>query len=177
MSDLINIKGNKVILKTFIEDNLTSEYVDWLNDSDVVRFSEQRHRKHTLESNRDYFNSMNKSPHYFIAILDIKSGKHIGNITCYNDVNNSVSDIAILIGEKDFWKGGYGTDAFTTISDYLLNDKKVRKLTAGTMSCNTAMIKLMEKSGFSIEGRREKHFILEGREYDLVYGAKFKSLK
>ena len=53
----------------FCELYLTPRYVAWLNDPDVVRYSEQRHRVHTLESCRSYWLSFSGTPHFFWAII------------------------------------------------------------------------------------------------------------
>ena len=56
------IKTERLILEPFSEKYLTQEYVDWLNNPTVVRYSEQRHRKHTIASCIKYMESL-KSTH------------------------------------------------------------------------------------------------------------------
>jgi RimJ/RimL family protein N-acetyltransferase len=50
----------------------------------------------------------------------------------------------------------------------------IRKITAGTLSSNIGMQKIMEKSGMMLEGRKIRQEIVEGIEEDILFYAKFK---
>lgn len=168
-----NITGNLVTLSPFSEEFLTLEYVNWLNDPEVVKFSEQRHKTHTLESCQEYYKSMLSNGHFFWAILcNQSSKKHIGNLTAYIDKNNLIADLAIMIGDLNFQGMGLGQDAWTLACDYLLNSKQVRKVTAGTMAINKSMLKIMHNSGMKQEGIRSHYFLVNGNPVDLVFAAK-----
>ena len=62
------LTGKLVRLQKFTAENLTNEYISWLNDPLVVRYSNQRFRQHNQEICRAYFNSFENSDHIFIAI-------------------------------------------------------------------------------------------------------------
>ena len=51
------IKGNKVQLESFTEHDINSEYIAWLNDKSVTKFSNQRFLKHTKKSCLEYCES------------------------------------------------------------------------------------------------------------------------
>ena len=67
---------------------------------------------------------------------------------------------------------GIGTRAWTLAIDWLLGLGGMRKVTAGTMAGNEAMLALMRKSGMIEEGRRRGQFLLDGRAVDGVLTAK-----
>lgn len=68
----------------FREHHLTEAYVGWLNDPEVVRYSEQRHQKHTMESAREYFQTQENSINSFIAIEVLEGDAiHIGNMRAF----------------------------------------------------------------------------------------------
>lgn len=158
----------------FSEKYLTPRYVGWLNDPMVVRYSEQRHKKHTLESCRQYLRSFADTPHYFWAMTAINpSTGHIGNITAHIDKMNSVADIGILIGECNIWGKGYGLEAWVAVCNYLLRDVGIRKVTAGTIASNTGMIRIMEKARMVADGRRIRQCVVDGLEVDIIYTALF----
>lgn len=180
--------GSKVTLRAFEEQDITPEYIQWLNDIRVTRYSEQRHKIHTFESCKSYFNDMQNNKHYFWAIMANDSNvadsassmgmydssqKHIGNLTAYIDRNNKTADLAIMIGDLNVQNKGFGKEAWILASDYLLNNQNIRKITAGTMAKNIAMLKVMQASGMTQEGCREKQFLLEGEEVDLIFMARF----
>lgn len=99
--------------------------------------------------------------------------EHIGNVAAYVDMPNRVADVSILLGEKSVWGMGFGREAFACVCAYLFNSCNVRKVTAGTMSENTAMLAIMRGIGMTEEGRRTRQFLLDGREVDMVYGCLF----
>jgi RimJ/RimL family protein N-acetyltransferase len=175
MADLHIITTSRLEIVPFSEKHLTPRYVSWLNDPEVVNFSEQRHRKHTLESCTQYLRSFSGSPHYFWAITVIANDfDHIGNINAYVDYNNQIADVGILIGEKRAWKQGYGLEAWNAVCNCLLNSIGMRKVHAGTMANNAPMLSIMSRSGMREDGRRHKHYLFQGSEIDIVYSALFK---
>ena len=168
------IKTKRLVLEPFSEKHFSPEYVGWLNDPEVMRFSEQRHRKHTLESCKEYIDSFKGAVNYIWVILvnDVGIG-HIGNISVHVDTNNNIADISILIGKKQVWGQGFGSEAFIGICNYLVSKLKIRKVTAGTLSTNVAMFKVMQNAGMVEDGVRKRHYMCEGREVDIVHMAIF----
>lgn len=141
----------------------SSRNIAWLRDPDVVRYSEQRHRTHTLSSQVRYINSFVGRSHIWgIHLAD--SGNHIGNISAMHDDPNSVSDVGILIGETAFWGQGYAREAWREVCRWLLDKDGggVRKLMAGCMRDNTAMVKIIQGSGFKQEGELLNRYLLNG---------------
>ncbi|HEO63972.1 MAG TPA: N-acetyltransferase [Candidatus Omnitrophica bacterium] len=169
------IKTERLIIKPFSEKYLTKKYVSWLNNPEVVRYSEQRHKKHTVKTCRAYLRLFEKGPNYFWAISVIKDKLgHIGNMTAYADEINSVADIGILIGETKAWGKGYATEAWMAVCSYLFTIKNIRKITAGTISSNKRMLKLMKRTGMINDGVRRKHYIWENNKVDVVHKAIFR---
>ena len=88
----------------FSEKYLTPRYIGWLNDPEVVRYSEQHHRSHSLESCSQYWQSFANTPHYFWAITAIDPNiGHIGNMNAHIDKMNSVADSGIDCCHGGYW--------------------------------------------------------------------------
>lgn len=139
---------------------VTSQNIGWLRNPDVVRFSEQRHRTHTISSQLRYVNSFD-GPSHIWAIYVVETGRHIGNVTAMHDEPNRVSDVGIMIGDTTCWRKGYAGEAWSRVCAWLL-DKDcggVRKLEAGCSKDNVAMTKIITGSGFVQEGERLNHFL------------------
>jgi ribosomal-protein-alanine N-acetyltransferase len=161
-------------LESFAERHLSSGIVDWLNDPEVVCYSDQRHSRHTLESSRAYMESFAGSPNQYWAIhLREQPEVMLGSITAYVDVFNSTADVGILLGYKAYWRGGYGSEAFSAVVNWLFACRRMRKVTAGTMASNQGMLAVMRRAGMHEEGRRERHFLVNGQEVDMVFAAVF----
>lgn len=167
------LEKDNVRVLPFSSQHLTEQYVSWLNDPEVVRYSEQRHYQHTLQTCRHYYESTKQSPHFFLAIEQSTSSEHIGNIGVAIDPYNHLADVSILLGEKKVWGKGYASLAWRLVLDELLRHHFLRKITAGTMAVNEPMLRLMQRTGMQIEARREGHFLWEGQEVALVQAAIF----
>lgn len=169
------IETPRMQIVTFSEKYLTQRYVSWLTDQEVVRYSDQRFRTHTLESCREYWEFFKNSPNYFWAI-NVQDGElgYIGTMTAYHDTNHSVADVGILIGEKKTWGSGYGSEAWIAVCDYLLRIEEIRKVTAGTLTVNIGMLKIMQRTGMVDDGRRNRQCLHEGLEVDMVHKALFR---
>jgi RimJ/RimL family protein N-acetyltransferase len=174
MASLPQLTTPRCVLETLSEQHLTERYVSWLNDPETVRFSRQRSRRHDTTSCRAYIQSFDGTPNYAAAIVarDPAIG-HIGNINAYVDEGNGTADVGILIGERAVWGKGYGVEAWIAFCRFLLHGRKLRKVTAGTMALNEAMLGVMRRSGMRDDGRRVRQMLHEGREVDVVYAAFF----
>lgn len=165
--------GDKVVLKPFDATDIDDIYINWLNDPEVVRFSNQRFLMHDRESCLRYLASFEGTNNLFISVRRQLDGRPLGTLTAYISRYHGTVDVGIMLGDKSVWGGGYGQDAWDTLAKWLLGRDDVRKLTAGTLACNYGMIKLMERSGMTLEAVRKAQEIVEGQPVDILYYAKF----
>jgi RimJ/RimL family protein N-acetyltransferase len=170
------LEALRVWLQPFTRDYVSERYVSWLNTPEVMRYSEQRFHHHTLASCREYAESFTGTPNYFWAIVaKDQSLGHIGNMNAYVDERHQVADIGILLGERSVWGRGYATEAWLAACDFLLRNLGLRKVTAGTLSINTPMLRLMERVGMSPDGRRPRQYLWDDQEVDIVHAALFRT--
>jgi RimJ/RimL family protein N-acetyltransferase len=166
------IRSERLTIVPVTEEHLTSRYVGWLNDPEVVRYSEQRFKTHTMESCRAYLESFAGTENLFLAVMaDSDALGHIGNMTAYVD-RYGVVDVGILIGERAVWGRGYGSEAWQSVCRALI-DGGARKVTAGTLSVNQGMLAIMERAGMVPDGRRVRQCLIDGRDVDVIYAALF----
>jgi ribosomal-protein-alanine N-acetyltransferase len=175
MRDFQPIVVGGLLVSAFRDALLTERYVAWLNDPEVVRFSEQRHHTHTLDSCGRYLAGMRLSDGLFLSIEVLEGGLwHVGNISVAVDRPNSSADLSIMLGESKAWGRGYASVAWNAVIGYLLGKAGLRRVTAGTMEVNDPMIRLMRRSGMQVDGVRPRHFLWEGREVGLVTASRFR---
>ncbi len=163
--------GQFVALRPFSDLNITPEYIDWLKNPDLMKFSNQRFRSHNTETCKDYLNSFKGTDYLFLAIY--RGAEFIGTMTAYVSQNHKTADMGILIGGQSQGKG-LGTDAWVTLMRYLFRAGK-RKVSAGALRCNSAMIKIMLSSGMNPDGVRIAHELVNGKPEDILHFAKFNS--
>ena len=173
---LFPIKGKLIGLSLFVESDITENYITWLNDPEVVKFSDQRFKQHSFASCYEYYKTFQNSNNLFIRILDKNSETAIGTMTVYFDFNHQLADIGILIGNKDFWGKGMGQEAWNCIMNLLLQQENIRKVTGGTLSCNYGMINIMQNTGMQDDGIRRNHALVNGKWHDILYFSKFNKL-
>ena len=148
----------------------TKAMVRWLNDIDVVKYSEQRHYEHTEDSQRAYISRIVSDKDTIMAIYNDDS--FIGSITAYTDKQNSVANVGIMIGDRRVWGRGFGTEAWDGLCTHLLNNG-IRKIEAGAMATNFGMINIFRKTEMHEEGKLSDHFLVGDELVDLVQWARF----
>jgi len=168
-------KSNEVIrIVPFNEGHLTERYVSWLNDPEVVRYSEHNRYSHTLNTVKQYYRSQDSSANWFLALESIESTPlHIGNMQIYIDGKNNSADLSILIGDKKCWGKNFATMAWQIALDTLLEELDFRVVVAGTMDANQPMIRLMEKTGMTIDAVLPRRVLWQGCEMGIVCASKF----
>lgn len=168
------LEGRKVLLRPFGPGDVTAEYVAWLNDPEVVRFSNQRFQRHDAASCAAYLTTFARSENLFLAIVGRDEGRTIGTMTAYRNRHHGTVDVGIMVGDRGVWGRGYGLDAWTTLAGWLLGPGGLRKLTCGTLACNSTMRSIAERSGMRHEATRHAQEIVAGEPQDILYYARFR---
>ena len=170
------LQGPGVTLQPFSEAFISPTYIGWLNNAELMQFSRQRLHTHTTESCLQFLHTFEHSPNYFWAIVANQLG-HIGNLTANVDSFNRVADLTIMVGDPSTRGTGLALAAWQTAMNFLLGAGRFRKVTAGTMSCNVPMLKLMQRSGMEPDGCRQRQFLYGEQEVDCVMFARFATSK
>lgn len=168
------VDSPRLLLERFDASCIGADYLGWLNDPVVTRFSNQRFREHTLESSRRYFDSFEGTPNGFYAVKLKADGRLIGTMTAYVATPHLTADMGIMIGDRRCWGGGFGLEAWSSLLTALL-EGGCRKVTGGTLRANVGMCRIMERSGMSLEAVRARQEIVEQREEDVLYYARFRA--
>jgi len=173
MQALVSIATERLRLEPFDLADIGAEYLGWLNDSVVTRFSNQRFRTHTVESARRYVASFSESGNVFLAIRMADTGRMIGTLTAYVTEWHRTADMGLMIGDRTCWGCGYGLEAWSALMRHLFDARALRKVTGGTVRPNLGMQRIMERSGMHLEAVRVRQEIIEGMEEDVLYFARF----
>ena len=153
-------------IRPVTEDDFTPNYINWLNDQSLMRYSNQRFINHTLATSRSYLATFTKTDNLFLAIYDTED-QLVGTMTAYRNINHQTVDLGILIG-KEFIGKGFGKSAWETVVSYFMSDRLTRKITAGCASPNLPMIRLAEGCGMVLEGRRVGQEVCDNVPVDIL---------
>jgi RimJ/RimL family protein N-acetyltransferase len=168
------LRGRIVELRLFDGRNINDQYIGWLNDPEVVRFSNQRFKRHDETSCSTYLRSFDGSCNLLLAIYMTDSDKFVGTMTAYFSIPHETSDLGILIGDRSSWGRGVGKDAWSTLMSLLLASGRLRKVTGGALRCNIGMVNIMKKCAMEPDGVRVAHELVDGSPQDILYFARFK---
>jgi RimJ/RimL family protein N-acetyltransferase len=172
IEEYLPLLSDDLIIDLFKAQDISSEYLSWLNDKDLMKFSNQRFEHHTAKSSLNYLKQMKKIDAIFLSICASETKELIGTMSVYFNKNHSTSDIGILVGNKKFRKIGIGTQALKLTID-VLKRNGIRKITSGTLECNLAMIKIIKKLGMEPDGIKRAQEIINGKPYNMQYYAVF----
>lgn len=111
-----------------------------------------------------------------LAVCIKNTDQHIGNVYLERiDIFNQNSEFAIIIGNKNFWGEGIGTEATRLMLCYAFFEMNLNRIYSFQLKDNIASIKMHEKSGFKHEGTLRKAIFKKGEFIDLNMMAAIKS--
>lgn len=102
--------------------------------------------------------------------LTIKAeGQVIGYVGAYwVDQNTNWLETGIVIYDKKFWNGGYGSEAYTLWIDFLFESTDLHRLGMSTWSGNERMMSVAERIGMKVEARIRNARMVEGEYFDAI---------
>lgn len=163
------LMGERLYLRVLHESDITEENISWLNDPQATQFLEMTGAfPATNDSMKQWLDKFqDTTSELAFAIVDKETARHIGNITLSN-INwvHRTAILPILIGSKDFWGKGYGTEAESLLIDYAFNRLGLRKMHHTPIASNIGSIRMAEKLGFQLEGIMREDVFLEGEWHD-----------
>jgi RimJ/RimL family protein N-acetyltransferase len=102
-------------------------------------------------------------------IVESKQGEQIG-ITGLVHINprHGTAECFCVIGEKAYWGKGLGTEVHTLLIDWGFKNLDLHKIWADIRAENAAIIKVIERLGFKVEGTLRQERIISGKRVDVV---------
>ena len=164
------LESDNIYLRKISISDCNENYLNWMNDSEVNKYLESRFTTHSIDSLKDFVNSMNNSENNVLfAIIDKSSDKHIGNIKLGNiHPVHKYADIGLIIGDKNCWGKGIGTKSIQLVTDYAFNKLNLRKVIAGVYEYNIGSIRAFEKCGFKRAYVKKDTYFFEGNYIDAI---------
>lgn len=168
------LEGKLVRLRALRSED-AQHHVRWRNDPEVVRLAaagDPMFGPVTAEAVGLGFDTMLRlSPREsaVFTVEDLTSGTPIG-MADYRDLDPyvGVATLGITIGEREFWGGGYGSEAVRLIAGHLFGAYGLNRLELDTWSGNERAVRAFTRLGFREEGRRRSAVLVEGKRYDRV---------
>jgi len=148
--------------------DVSQDYISWMNDYEVVKFTEQSEILHSKSSIKKFVKEKLDSKSELLFGIFYKE-KHIGNIKLgpikWNDLT---SDISYIIGIKELWGKGIATSSINAVSNFSNKSLNLKKLYAGYYENNFGSARALEKCGFTIDYIKKKDILFEGLRKDRI---------
>jgi RimJ/RimL family protein N-acetyltransferase len=167
---ILNITGEKVALGPLRRD-LVPLYLRWVNDFDVTRTLGLTIGPMTAEAEEAWYERVSRSEDEVpFTIYERAAMRPIGN-TGLHDIDHShrTAEFGIMIGEKECWGKGYGTEVTRLMLDYGFTALGLHNIMLTAYSFNDRGLRAYTRAGFREIGRRREAFRLAGQAYDVVY--------
>lgn len=162
---MLELISQRLTYRALTEQDVSTTYVNWLNDPEVNQYLETRHTPQTIESCKSYVSEMSTSPaHYLFGVYLRESNQHIGN-TKLGFINqyHKRAQLSLFIGEKQYWGKGFAVEIIKTITDWGFSDLDLEKIDAGCYDENLGSLRAFLKSGYQVEGYFRKSVAIGDR--------------
>ncbi len=166
------IRGKKVLFRP-IEKSDISLFLRWFNDPEVIRYllsylpiTETMEEKFIEEaiSGRD-----KTHVNFVIEAIENDKTKPIGATALTKiDHRSQTAELAIALGEIEYWGKEYGAEAARLIIEYGFNQLNLNRIESRVFGPNQRSLKLHQKLGFIREGVQRQAFYKNGEYMDIV---------
>jgi RimJ/RimL family protein N-acetyltransferase len=169
----IFLKGRMVNLRPFRRADIPT-LTRWINNPEVRQFLLTM-LPQTEKQEEEWFNKLGSDDKNIVLAIETKDGILIGSMGIHRiDWKDRVAGTGALIGEREYWNKGYGTDAKMILLDYAFNTLNLHKICSSVYAFNKRSLHYSLHCGYKIEGRRRKHIFKRGRYWDLIELGLFK---
>lgn len=168
-------KGKRVSLHVITKDCIP-KYLEWFNDGEITKYLATIFPVFEQDEVNWIENLHKRKETDVVFAIFTNEGRLIGNMGFHK--MNFIDGTAVtgaVIGEKDCWGKGYGTEAKMLLLDWAFNTLNLRKITSHVLGSNGRSQRYSEKCGYKVEAvLKEQHF-RNGKYEDLVILSVFKS--
>jgi len=155
------LQGNKIVLREKNIADASNDYA-WATDRELMRLD-------AGEICRiDFLTYLMEYPHVLAApnkiqfAVETLDGEHIGNCTCYNiDVGHKEAELGIIIGKREYWGKGYGSDTVRTMMWHIFQELGAKRIFLHTLEWNIRARECFDRCGFMVCG----HIVRQGQEF------------
>ena len=148
--DHVYISGDKIVLREKHVSDIADDY-EWRTDPELAELD----ATHPLHMSYSDFERYSRQEIAYPAVrskrlaVDTTDGVHIGNVMFYDiDLRSGEAELGIMIGNKDYWGQGYGTETVRLLLDHMFKAYPFSRVYLHTLEWNHRAQKSFHKSGF-----------------------------
>lgn len=160
------IEGDIIRLRTMEKSDLELK-VRWYNDPDVNKTLIIEELLE-LDKSLKWFDKAKDDDSRRDFVIETLDGEPIG-ITGLLGINckHGTAECTCVIGEKKFWGKGLGSIVHSLLLQFAFEELGLNKVWGTVYTNNVAIIRIVEKLGFKIEGTLRQEKMIAGKRIDL----------
>lgn len=166
--DVVGIRGPRIRLVPIDRDAHIDNFLRWFNDPEVTRWL-ARDWPMTRLGEEKWIDRISVSETDLTwAVLD-ETGRHIGSTGVHRiDWRSRSAGTGTVIGEKDAWGKGYGTEIMRVRSTWAFENAGLNRLASECFAGNLASARCLEKVGYRRIGIARQRYFRGGRWHDCI---------
>ena len=159
--------GKKVKLRNLDEKDL-KKCLFWLKDPKINKFLSQDFNDLSEMDELKWLREIKSSDKELVFAIEARQeNNYIGNCGLHKiDWKNKRATLGIVIGEKEYWGKGYGTDTIYTIASFAKKELGIRSLELNVYEYNHRAIKVYKNCGFKRKTVLKKNHYYNDRYWD-----------
>ena len=162
------IEGDRINLRAREEQD-TEIFHRWFNDAEVTRFLGVPFPAISLSQQRTFVQQIDSDRNRRAYSIVLKNGALIGNCELRSiDWIARSCELAIAIGEKQYWGQGYGGEALTLLLRIAFDGLNMHKVWLTCATYNERGLRAYHRSGFREDGRLRDDRFIDGRYHDTL---------
>ena len=149
MSERVFIRGQKVVLREKRIEDAPDDFA-WRSDEELAKLDATRPLNMTYDDFMRYARTEidDPGPRSKRLAIDTLDGRHIGNFMYYDlDLRRGEAELGIMIGDRDYWGKGYGSDAIRAVQDYIFTQTTLTRVYLHTLEWNERAKRSFAKAG------------------------------
>jgi RimJ/RimL family protein N-acetyltransferase len=165
------IYGERVRLRAVERDDV-KKFCVWVNDPEVTRYLSLYLPMSTVDE-ENWFDALAKRDQsekpLAIEVRDGDGWKMIGNCGVFDiDPVSRVCELGIMLGEKDEWNKGYGTETMLLLLRHGFDTLNLNRIYLRVYAENARAKRSYDKAGFVEEGRLREALYKYGKYDDVI---------
>lgn len=167
--DKVRLETPNFIIRSMEPEDVDDRFVSWFADENYMHRMGSNTRRSRDEVVR-HINRMNNSRDFLLGIFARDTALVGGWFRVYHEVAIRRAKLNILIGEKlNRGRRNIG-EMNLAIHDFMFDDLRVRKVFTTVYGHNIHSRRLLERSGYQVEGQLRQHGVTEdGAWVDIFY--------
>lgn len=160
--------GERVYLRPFGKSDV-SHIQEWSEDPEIRRLTGEVAPMTRAEAGR-FFRGLRADKNRAWYVIVLKEGDRVigeaGLLRMFRPW--LCTDMSVIIGERDAWGKGYGTEAGRLLLDHAFNHLGFHRISIGVAALNRRALRYWKGLGFKKEGVQRDGYYCDGKYSDFV---------